>query len=360
LDPFDWLTLIAGASENRQCRNQSRFNVFLHALNASNMQACFYNFPIAFIPSWICSPFQNPVNPHFLSSGRQMKVIPKPEKTLPWWAGRNRFAVRHRLVLACLGLFMKPPPISKSGAFTLIELIVLIVAVIVLVLAVLAMILVPLHPVRNKAVRIGCVNNLKQIGTAYRIWANDNGDRFPALQSTALGGWSDVLTNADQGFLCWTNYAVMANEMGQSTRIVVCPSDERQPAATFSNFANVNLSYFVGVSSDDNQPQSLLGGDRNLGGGTKPARDYGFSPKSGKGNDVAIQTNSKAGPVCWSLKIHSAGTAPGAGNILLGDGSVQQVTSGNFRSNWQPSFGQTTNWPAGHVPSSPSIRVLFP
>jgi hypothetical protein len=242
----------------------------------------------------------------------------------------------------------------------LFELIVVIIGVIIIGFAVAAGIFLSVHPVRNRSVRIGCVNDLKQIGTAYRIWANDNGDRFPASQSVVLGGWREFLTNADQGFLCWTNYAIMANEMGQSTRIVVCPSDERQPAATFSNFANINLSYFVGVSSDDNQPQSLLGGDRNLGGGTKPTHDFGFSPKSGKGNDVAIQTGSNASPVCWSLRIHSAGNAPGAGNILLGDGSVQQVTSGNFRSNWQPSFGQTTNWPSGHVPPSRSVRVLFP
>jgi len=114
----------------------------------------------------------------------------------------------------------------------------------------------------------------------------------------AKGGWKEFLTNADQGFLCWTNYAIMANEMGQSPRVVLCPSDERQPSDTFTNFDNTNLSYFVGVSANDSQPQSLLGGDRNLGPGTKPGRDYGFSPKNGKGNDVAIQTNAKTGPVC--------------------------------------------------------------
>ena len=36
----------------------------------------------------------------------------------------------------------------------------------------------------------------------------------------------------------------------------------------------------------------------------------------------------------WSAKLHSAGNTSGAGNIMLGDGSAQQVTSGNFRLNW--------------------------
>jgi prepilin-type processing-associated H-X9-DG protein len=58
--------------------------------------------------------------------------------------------------------------------------------------------------------------------------------------------------------------------------------------------------------------------------------------------------------------MHSAGSAAGAGNILLGDGSVQQVSSASFRSNYLSHAEPTTNWPAGHVPASPSIRLVFP
>ena len=234
---------------------------------------------------------------------------------------------------------------------------ILMIVVIAVVVVLLAM---RPHVGPTKSTRIYCVNNLKQIGTAYRVWANENNDCFPASESVTNGGWREFLTNADQGFLCWTNYAIMANELGQFPKVLVCSSDKRKPADTFTNFANPNLSYFVGVSADDGQPQSLLAGDRNLGGGTKPDPDYGFSPKSGKGNDVAIQTNSKAGQVCWSLKMHSDGNSAGAGNILLGDGSAQQCTSADFRMNWLGHADPTTNWPVGHVPSSPSVRVLFP
>jgi competence protein ComGC len=253
---------------------------------------------------------------------------------------------------------MRPTPIHRAEAFNLIELMLVILVVFVL----LSMLVPPRTHVRASANRTACVNNLKQIGLAYRIWANDHGDHFPASQSVILGGWREVLlTNGAQGFLSWTNYAIIQNELAQTPRLVVCPTDERNPADSFSNFlSNTNLSYFVGVSANEGEPQSLLAGDRNLGAGTKPEHDYGFSPKSGLGNDVAIQTNSKVGPVCWSLKIHSNGNSAGAGNILLADGSFQEVTSGSFRANWQPFAGLTTNWPVGHVPSSPSIRVLFP
>ena len=250
---------------------------------------------------------------------------------------------------------MQSTPIHKSEAFTLLELTVVIFVVFVVVLFVMSQ----THPVHSKAQRISCINNLKQIGTAYRIWANDNVGLFPAEQSVGKGGWREILTNANQGFLCWTNYVLMSNELGESPKILICPSDQRQPADIFTNFSNTNLSYFVGVSSDDNYPQSILSGDRNLAPGTAPSNDYGFSSKTGLGNDVAIQTNSKSDPICWSLKIHSY-DPKGVGNILLGDGSAQQVTSGNFRANWQPNGGLTTNWPGGHVPWSPSFRVLFP
>jgi hypothetical protein len=118
--------------------------------------------------------------------------------------------------------------------------------------------------------------------------------------------------------------------LGQSPKILCCPADDREPATNFgADFTdNTHLSYFVGVSADDSDPQSILGGDRNLGSGSTPAPDYGFSPKSGRGNDVAVPI---AGPVCWSLKIHSAANPMGSGNILLGDGSMQQTTSGSLQ-----------------------------
>ncbi len=251
---------------------------------------------------------------------------------------------------------MRPKPIHNSKAFTLIELI-----MVIMILSVVVFMLFPgIRNRRTPAPRIACVSRLKELGVAYRIWSNDHNDRFPASDSMSDGGWRELLMSPNQGFLCWTNYAIMADELGQQPKLLLCPSDERNPANAFTNFANTNLSYFVGVSAEVSQPQSILGGDRNLSTGTKPDRDYGFSPESGKGNDVAIQTNSLAGPVCWSLKMHSRGNSDGAGNILLGDGSIQQVSNFSFHMNWQPPGGLTTNWPAGHIPSSPSFRVLFP
>lgn len=238
-------------------------------------------------------------------------------------------------------------------AFTRIELVVVIA-----VIAVLAAMLLPAKPGSSRSRRIYCLNNLQKIGTAYRLWAGDNGDLVPSQQSVSNGGWKELLTNANQGAICWTNYAIMRYELGQSPNLVVCPCEERRSAKAFTNkFDNTHVSYFVGVSANDTYPQSIAAGDRNLGPGTVPDSHYGFSPKSGKGNDVAVPIS---GPVSWSLKMHCAGYAVGGGNILLGDGSGQQISTAEFNQKWLRNATPTTNWPAGHVPAVPSIRLVFP
>jgi type II secretory pathway pseudopilin PulG len=253
---------------------------------------------------------------------------------------------------------MKQEARQNESAFTIIELLVVVTLLTVLAAA----LLLPLVKRTSAAQRVSCINNLREIANAYRIWAGDHGDRNPAETITANGGWRDLLTNADQGALCWTNYLIISNELGQYPKTLVCPHDERQAARNFdTDFRdNTHISYFVGVSANDYYPQSIQGGDRNLGNGPEAYRDYGFSPGSGRGNDVAIETNALFKPVSWSAKMHTAGASQGAGNILLADGSAQISSSTSFRRDWLSHADPTTNWPAGHAPAAPSIRLVFP
>lgn len=134
---------------------------------------------------------------------------------------------------------MKPTLNHRRTAFTLIE-----VLAIILVIGVLALIYLPTVARRpyHGASRIGCLNNLKEIGVGYRLWAGDNGDLVPAQQTVISNGWKDFLTNANQGSNCWRNYAIMGNELGQSPILVMCPNDERQAALTFTNnFDNTHV-----------------------------------------------------------------------------------------------------------------------
>ncbi len=243
----------------------------------------------------------------------------------------------------------------QTDAVTLIE-----VLVVILILAVFVSMLLPAGGGKSKAQRISCVYNLKQIGVAYNEWSDDNTNNFPAEVMIRNGGWKDILSKQNQGEKCWINYVIMKNEFHLSPKMLVCPADDRYPTTNFANINNSNISYFVGVGAGASHPRSILGGDRNLARGLQPYNTYGFSPADGTGNDVAIQTNSITDPVSWSLKMHSSRNSAGAGNILLGDASVQQVTSKRFRTDYQPFALDSGNWPSNHIPTTPSFRLIFP
>ena len=80
-----------------------------------------------------------------------------------------------------------------------------------------------------EAERIACVNNLKQIGLAMRVWAADNTNLYP------------------------TSLVVMSNELS-TTKILICPNDTaRQPYAglSFQQFQDNMTSYKFTVQADD-------------------------------------------------------------------------------------------------------------
>ena len=138
------------------------------------------------------------------------------------------------------------------------------------VLAVLAAVALPALAValpelaRNKgrSQSVSCVNNLKQIGLAFRLWAGDNGDKYPFNVSTAKGGTLERCDRGSDGYdrNSFQHFLVMTNELG-TPKILVCPSDQTKSAALkFGNLQPENVSYQVrpGPKVDETNPEEIL------------------------------------------------------------------------------------------------------
>jgi type II secretory pathway pseudopilin PulG len=216
------------------------------------------------------------------------------------------------------------PPSPPNRGFTRLELVAVLAG-----LAVLGAVVAPvLAHSRLRSDRIICANNLRQIGLAMQLWANDHGDSIPQEVSLAEGGTRrhPLAVNV------WLHFSWISNELG-SAQLLFCPSDQGRPARDFSgdpnggylhpNFANRATSYLISHPLPSGPrdifsagPFGLLAADRNVGfDGTS----YGCDRfKAARRVDLRPPFLNFR----WDTNLHN-----NVGNVLSLDGGVAEVNN---------------------------------
>jgi prepilin-type N-terminal cleavage/methylation domain-containing protein len=274
---------------------------------------------------------------------------------------------KHKLKLAP---FMKNLR-RQNAAFTLIEL--LVVVVIIAILATFS--LSALARTKPQAQRLNCSNNLKQVGLAFRTWANNHNGNNPmqvagggtTLPANDAGGAAGVAT-AGASYL-WHVYRCMSNELS-TPKILFCPSESDSTKITATTFAstvggttasqtpytgNKNISYFVGWDAQELKPQMFLTGDHSIGPGI--AGQNIAATNTYVTVAVALGTNATSVPPLVAAWTDSAQHRK-QGNVGLADGSVQGCSIVSMRTALTNS-GDSYHATSGMLPAGPN-RLAFP
>jgi prepilin-type N-terminal cleavage/methylation domain-containing protein/prepilin-type processing-associated H-X9-DG protein len=198
----------------------------------------------------------------------------------------------------------------KRKGFTLVELL----AVIAIVAILISMMLPALSRGAGKAQQISCVNNLRQLGVAVRLYSMDYNGKLPIAEEVPS---YPIDTNAPlpRISIVLAPYLSSGNVANITNRVLACPMDRSGRAAregsSYEWNAQMNGEKFEETHSFGIEKIRLI----MQGPGGEPIRIEGEFP---------ITLTPTSIPLMWDYEAFHVADGGGK-NVLYGDGHVQPL-----------------------------------